>query len=241
MKNEKAVVFGAGSGVGRATALALAARGTKVLAVGRDRAKLEALGAGFEILAGDATDPAVCERALAGDPDLVVVSLGIRPPMAPVDEMSWDDFSATWNGDLKASFHIGQVALRRPLRAGSTVVIVSSGAGLGGSPLSGGYSGAKRMQMFLASYLQRQSERAARGVRFVSLAPKQLLVGTVTGDHAAARYAAEAGMTVAEYMRRFEAPLDAAGVAAGILRIADGDAPAGAILAITGARGLEAL
>jgi NAD(P)-dependent dehydrogenase (short-subunit alcohol dehydrogenase family) len=50
-------------------------------------------------------------------------------------------------------------ALRAPLAPGSVVVIISSGAGLGGSPISGGYAGAKRMQMFLAKYCQAESDR----------------------------------------------------------------------------------
>ena len=62
----------------------------------------------------------------------------------------WESFSASWNTDLKIAFQVGQTALRRPLRPGSLVLIVSSGAALVGSPMSGGYAGAKRMQMFLA-------------------------------------------------------------------------------------------
>jgi NAD(P)-dependent dehydrogenase (short-subunit alcohol dehydrogenase family) len=231
---ERAVIFGASSGIGRATAAELTARGTKVWAVARTP--------GPDLIAGDATDPALCARVLdEADPDLVVVSVGVRPRMVPIDEQTWDDFSAVWNGDLKASFHVAQHTLRRPLRPGSTVVIVSSGAGLGGSTLSGGYAGAKRMQMFLAGYLQKLAVARSLGIRYVALVPKQLLTDTPIGEQASTAYAADAGITRAEYMMHFEAPLTAGAVAAAILAIAAGDAPAGPVLTITGARGLEAL
>src|SRR5204862_8112662 len=112
---------------------------------------------------------------------------------------------------------VGRAALARPLRAGSTVVILSSGAGLHGSPLSGGYAGAKRTQMFIAEYLQRASDARGLGIRFVALAPRQLLVGTRIGEAAAAAYGAQAGMSAEAYVaQRFPAPLDAAGVARAI-------------------------
>lgn len=232
---DRAVVFGASSGIGRATAVALAARGTQVWANAR---RIAPLGDGISLVPGDATDPAVIARALEAQPQLVVVSVGCTPDMTPVEELTWDQFSSVWNIDLKASFLIAQQVMRAP-RPGTTVVIVSSGAGLGGSPLSGGYAGAKRMQMFLASYLQGSSDARGLGVRFVALVPKQVLTDTPLGISVAERYAASLGVTVPKYRERFGAPLDAAGVAAGILQIADGDAPAGNILAISGARGLE--
>jgi NADP-dependent 3-hydroxy acid dehydrogenase YdfG len=197
MNIQSAIVIGAGSGVGQATASALSGAGTRVLAAGRER---------------DATDPAQVAAVLAeADPDLVVVAAGTRPRMVSIEEQTWESFSAPWNVDVKIAFEVGRAALARPLRPGSTVVIVSSGAGLHGSPLSGGYAGAKRMQMFLAAYLQRASDARALGIRFVAIAPRQLLAGTAIGDAAAAAYGSETG------------PLDPAGVARAILSIAAGE------------------
>src|SRR5262245_5906057 len=93
---ERAVVFGAGSGVGRATALALARQGARVWAVARTAEHLASLQreAALETIVGDATDPAVVERALsAADPGLVVVSVGTRPRMGPIEDQTWDSFS----------------------------------------------------------------------------------------------------------------------------------------------------
>jgi NAD(P)-dependent dehydrogenase (short-subunit alcohol dehydrogenase family) len=215
MSIQTALVIGANGAVGQATASALAAAGAHIVAAGHER---------------DATDPAQIAALLdEADPDLVVVAAGTRPRMVPIQEHTWESFSAAWNVDVKIAFEVGRAALARPLRAGSTVVIVSSGAALNvnGSPLSGGYAGAKRMQMFLADYLQRAADARDLGIRFVALAPRAFLVGTPIGDAAAAAYGAETG------------PLDPAGVARAILSIASAEEHREAtVLAVTD-KGLE--
>jgi NAD(P)-dependent dehydrogenase (short-subunit alcohol dehydrogenase family) len=228
MSIQSALVIGAGSGVGQATATALTATGARVLAAGRER---------------DATDPAQVAALLAeADPDLVVVAAGTRPRMASIEEQSWESFSTPWNVDVKIAFEVGRAALARPLRPNSTVVIVSSGAGLHGSPLSGGYAGAKRMQMFLAGYLQRAADARELGIRFVALAPRQLLAGTAIGEAAAAAYGAQAGQSVEAYMKqRHPVPLDPAGVARAILSIASGEEHREATVLGVTAKGLEVI
>src|SRR3954451_7887720 len=199
MSIHRALVIGAASGVGQATAGALTAAGVDVLASGRER---------------DATDPAQVVALLAeADPDLVVVAAGVPPRMASIAEQSWESFSMPWNVDVKIAFEVGRAALARPLRPGSTVLILSSGAGLnpGGSPLSGGYAGAKRMQAFLASYFQRTADARELGIRFVALAPLQFVEGTRIGEAAAAAYG-----------KGWPVPLDADGVARAILSLAAG-------------------
>jgi NADP-dependent 3-hydroxy acid dehydrogenase YdfG len=145
--------------------------------------------------------------------------------MASIEEQSWESFSTTWNVDVRIAFEVGRAALARPLRPSSTVVILSSGAGTNpaGSPLSGGYAGAKRMQMFLAGYLQRAADARELGIRFVALAPLQFLVGTRIGEAAAAAYGAASGKSAEEQMNSWPAPLDPAGVARAILSIASGE------------------
>jgi NAD(P)-dependent dehydrogenase (short-subunit alcohol dehydrogenase family) len=247
-----AIVVGGGSGVGRATALALAAGGTRVWVTGRDRARLErvraeAAGPGEVIpRAFDAIDAAAMERVIdEADPDLIVVAAGVHARLALIHEQTWESFSEPWNADLKIAFQIGQTALRRPLKPGALVVFVSSGAGLGGSPLSGGYAGAKRMQMFLAGYLQRSAQVLGRDVRFVAVVPKQLIAGTDLAGTVADAYAALGGITREKYMERFGAPLTPDGVAAAIIALGRGtlEPPAlrdARVLGVAGS-GLEAL
>jgi NAD(P)-dependent dehydrogenase (short-subunit alcohol dehydrogenase family) len=215
MSIQRALVVGARSGVGLATADALTAAGVHVLAAGRER---------------DATDPDQVAALLAeADPDLVVVAAGTRPRMASVEDQTWESFSAPWNVDVKIAFEVGRAALARPLRPGSTVLIVSSGAGLHGSPLSGGYAGAKRTQMFLTQYLQRAADARGLGIRFVALAPRQLLAGTPIGEAAAAAYGSKTG------------PLDPAGVARAIVAIAAGDEHRDATLLAVTSEGLAVI
>ena len=243
-----AIVVGGGSGIGRAAVLALAAAGTRVWAVGRDRERLEqvrrdATGPG-EVLtrAFDATDAAAMDRLIEeADPDLLVLSVGARARLALIHEQTWESFSAPWNTDLRIAFQVGQTALRRPLRPGGLVIIVSSGAGLQGSPLSGGYAGAKRMQMFLAGYLQRSADAAKLGIRFLALVPKQVVAETELGAKVASAYGALGGITPEKFMERFGTPLTANDLGRVIVEVARGEiAPEGNIVGVSG-KGIEAL
>ena len=84
---------------------------------------------------------------------------------------------------------------------GSVVIAVSSGAALRGSPLSGGYAGAKATIRFLTGYAAAESEREALGIRFVSVLP-QLTPATDLGSAAVAAYAAREGVDVGAYLSR---------------------------------------
>jgi NAD(P)-dependent dehydrogenase (short-subunit alcohol dehydrogenase family) len=227
MTIQRALVIGAAGGVGRATAAALTAAGARVVAAGHER---------------DATDPAQVAALLdEADPDLVVVAAGARPRMAAIEDQTWASFSAPWDVDVRIAFEAGRAALARPLRPGSAVVIVSSGAGLHGSPLSGGYSGAKRTQMFVAAYLQHSADARGLGIRFVALAPRQFIAGTRIGAAAAEAYGAANGESAEAYMaRRFPAALDPDGVARAILQVAEGDGHRDATLLTLTAAGIEA-
>ncbi len=247
-QRKSAIVTGGGSGIGRATALALAAGGTRVWAVGRDAGRLErvareAAGPGLVVpRAFDAVDAAAMDRLIdEAEPDLIVHAAGARAKLALAHEQTWETFAEPWNVDVKIAFQLGQTAIRRPLRPGSLVVFVSSGAALGGSPLSGGYAGAKRMQMFLAGYFQRSVEATGGGIRFVAVVPKQLVAGTELAETVADAYAALGGISRAKYMERFGAPLTADGVAQAIVDLARGElGREGNVIGVTGA-GTEAL
>ena len=167
--NKSAMVVGGSRGVGRAVVSALAAQGAKTLAIARDEQTLSELGriaSGIDTLAADATDPKTAAEAFSRmEPDLLVLSVGAVPTMAPLQDQSWEQFSKIWDTDVRATFHFCQRALLHPMPTGGNVVIISSGAGtIGGSPLSGGYAGAKRMQFYLADYCQKASTQlGARG------------------------------------------------------------------------------
>jgi NADP-dependent 3-hydroxy acid dehydrogenase YdfG len=111
-------------------------------------------------------------------------------------------------------------ALRAPLAPGSTVILISSGAGIHGSPISGGYAGAKRMQMFLASYCQKESARLGLGIRFAALVPMRLMPETDLGKVAVEGYAQYLGMKSTDFLAGMTDRQSAADVAAAVLRIA---------------------
>ena len=79
--------------------------------------------------------------------------------MGPLQDQTWETFSSNWNVDVAQAFHWVRHALRRPLAPGSSVIVMSSGAAVNGSPLSGGYAGAKATQRFMTGYAQDESQR----------------------------------------------------------------------------------
>lgn len=246
LQGKTAIVTGASSGVGRATAKALVSAGVRVAAVARGSEGLaalrSALGDGVQTFQADAADPALAERLLGElRPDFVVLAAGIRPHMAPVDEQSWEDFSEAWNSDLKASFYFVKHAITLPLRAGSTLVMVSSGAAINGSHHSGGYAGAKRMQWLLAGYAQKRSDARQLGIRFLAVLPKQLIAGTKIAAVASAEYGSRQGISATDYMKQWDVPLDVDKVAEAIVGALRGDVASGVTaIGVTG-RGVEPL
>ena len=94
------------------------------------------------------------------------MNAGATRPMGRLDQLSWADFTAPWEHDVKAGLYWLQAALNQPLKPGSRVLVVSSGAAENGSPMSGGYGGAKRMLWFMAKYANGVSEKKRLGIRF---------------------------------------------------------------------------
>jgi NAD(P)-dependent dehydrogenase (short-subunit alcohol dehydrogenase family) len=246
LTRKKAIVVGASSGVGRATVKRLASEGASVVAVARSAEGLDDLraetGDAVRTFAGDASDATLADRLLRETrPDLVVLALGVHPHMAPLDAMSWEQFSAAWNVDVQAAFHWTKSALQAPLAPGSVIAIVSSGAAIAGSPLSGGYAGAKRMQWLMAGYAQRVSDARKLGIRAIAVLPTQLIEGTRIGHAAAAAYGAARGMSAEQFMRRLDPPLHVEEVAEAILQALRGDIAAGATAIGVSGKGTEAL
>lgn len=211
-----AVVSGGSRGLGLGIVRALAAEGAAVWALARDAERLDQLKhtvAGVHTLVADVSDPQTAPQTLqATRPDILVLNAGAAPFMAPVHQQSWGQFSRNWETDVHMTFAFGKQALTQPLAPGSVVVIISSGAAIGGSPLSGGYAGAKRMQWLLAQYLQRESDALNLGIRFVALLPKQIIGTTELGHAAAVAYSAQQGISEEAFLERFGPPLTAEGI-----------------------------
>jgi NAD(P)-dependent dehydrogenase (short-subunit alcohol dehydrogenase family) len=193
-----AVITGASRGFGRAIAAALVAAGTDVVGIARGERELRAvrdeLGEGFTPVAADATDDALAQDVIREyRPGLLVLNAGVAPHMAPVHEQTWETFSRNWHVDTRHVFTWTRAALREPLAPGSVVVAMSSGAVLGGSPLSGGYASAKAAVRYIGGYAADESMRAGLGIRFVTLLPQLTPAGGV-GAVGVAGYAARQGV-----------------------------------------------
>jgi NAD(P)-dependent dehydrogenase (short-subunit alcohol dehydrogenase family) len=199
-----ALVTGASRGFGHAIAAALHADGARVVAVARSAALLdelqEELGDRLVPVVADAADPVVAGTLVDKyQPDTLVLNAGAAPLPRPLQEHTWETFSRNWDVDVRHAFHWLRAALLQPLRPGSTVVVMSSGAALFGSPLSGGYAGAKSTIRFITGYAADESARAGLGIRFVSVLPK-LTPATDIGAMAVEAYARRNDMSVEAYL-----------------------------------------
>ncbi len=210
LESQRVVVTGGSRGLGLGVVEALVAQKADVVVVARDRGRLDEVKKrlGVQTVEGDVSDPAVATNVLREfRPRVLVLNAGATPVMAPIHEQKWDDFSGVWNNDVKAGFHWIQQAIRLPLARGSRILVSSSGAAVAGSPLSGGYAGAKRMLWLMAKYANGVSTELDLDLRFQALAPMQISGETEQGRTAAAAYAKKKGVTVEAFLAAFGKPM----------------------------------
>ncbi|BDI33643.1 short-chain dehydrogenase [Capsulimonas corticalis] len=210
LENKNVVVIGGSRGLGRVIAQTAQQEGARVLVVARGEdslAEVERDLPGVQTLTADATreeTPGKVFRALR--PDVLVVCGGAMPPLSPIHEQTWEEFSRNWDSDVRSSFLFCQAALKLPLAPGAVIILISSGAAVAGSAISGGYAGSKRTQMFMADYCQSESERADLGLRFVAIAPGRIMAETELGKAAIAGYAARLGISEADFIQSMGFP-----------------------------------
>jgi NAD(P)-dependent dehydrogenase (short-subunit alcohol dehydrogenase family) len=118
-----AVVTGAGSGIGRASALALARAGYAVTLAGRRKPALEATaaavaGAQTLIVPCDVADPTAVEQMFEatvqrfGRVDVLFNNAGAGAPAVPIDELSVEQWRAVVDANLHGSFLCARQAVR---------------------------------------------------------------------------------------------------------------------------------
>ncbi len=181
---KNAVVTGAGSGVGQATALALVKAGWRVALIGRRESALAETIAlagadGAKMIAcpcdiGDSTAvEAAGHRILAefGDVEVLVNAAGTNAPKRALEVLSLPDYHDMMNANLNGAYYCVQAFLPRMRTRGSgTIVNVVSDAGKQASPKAGP---AYVMSKFgLAGLTQSiNAEERGRGVRACALFP----------------------------------------------------------------------
>jgi NAD(P)-dependent dehydrogenase (short-subunit alcohol dehydrogenase family) len=168
----RAVVTGAASGIGRATALLLLERGANVVAADRDETGLAVVAdAGAEPVVCDVTDPADRARlAVAAGPacDCLVNAAGIIR-LAALDAVSEDDWDRIMAVNAKALFFLCQAFIPR-LQSGGAVVNVASGAGKTGSTHEAAVYSASKAAVLSATRSFAHAY-AGRGVRVNAVCP----------------------------------------------------------------------
>jgi NAD(P)-dependent dehydrogenase (short-subunit alcohol dehydrogenase family) len=203
LSGKTTIVVGASRGLGRGIATAFAEAGAPVVAVSRTGAAFprpaHAAGTLRPELA-DAGDATVAASLLdRHEPQVVILVAGASPHMRPLQHHTWETFSIHWQTDVRIAFHWLREVLLKPLRPGGRVIVVSSGAALAGSPLSGGYAGAKATQRFITGYAQDEAKRAGLDITFTAVLPRFAPM-TGVGRPAVQAYATRARQSVDEYL-----------------------------------------
>jgi 3-oxoacyl-[acyl-carrier protein] reductase len=182
LQGSTAIVTGAGRGIGRAVAAALAREGVHLGLVGRTRAHLDVLAAELaahgvrtSVAAADVGDRAQAEAAVAriaaelGDVDVLVNNAGIaeRGTVLDMDPEVWErTFRVNLFGAYYATRAVlpGMIARRR-----GDVINVASTAGLNGAATMSAYAGSKAAMLRLTESLVAEVRR--HDVRVTALLP----------------------------------------------------------------------
>jgi NAD(P)-dependent dehydrogenase (short-subunit alcohol dehydrogenase family) len=175
-----AVVTGAGSGLGRATALRFASEGAAVACLdivedGAEKTAAEVAESGgtAKAVKVDVSDPASVREAVAqaaslGRPQVLVNCAGIGR-FEHTTEMPFEDWQRIIGVNLTGTFLMCQATIPHLLDGGGTIVNIASNAGLMGQPYSAAYCASKAGVVNLSKALA--IEYLTRKVRVNCVAP----------------------------------------------------------------------
>jgi NAD(P)-dependent dehydrogenase (short-subunit alcohol dehydrogenase family) len=189
--NRVAVVTGAGSGLGRATAHRLGDEGARVATLDLDVdaaektvAEVGERGGTARAYRVDVTDPAAVKATVdgvtadLGRPQVLVNSAGIGGFAHTLDE-TFGRWSAIIGVNLTGTFLMCQAVLPAMLEGGGAIVNVASNAGLMGQPYSAAYCASKGGVVNLTRALA--VEYVKRGVRVNAVAPGGMNTPMIAG------------------------------------------------------------
>ena len=203
-----ALITGAGSGIGRATAFALAADGVKVGALGRTRMEVEEVadeivGSGGQAIAleADISDELQMRNAVRdlvlkfGQLDIVVANAGINGVWAPIDDLKPFEWDETIAVNLRGTFltlHLTVPYLKQ--RGGGAIVVVSSinGTRTFTTPGATAYTATKAAQVAIVQQLA--LELGKHRIRVNAVCPGE--IETNINDNTKLRHEAETAIPV---------------------------------------------
>jgi NAD(P)-dependent dehydrogenase (short-subunit alcohol dehydrogenase family) len=139
LQGKVALVTGAGSGIGKATALLLAKQGAKVAGLERGEEEIQETiqqikkegGEALPVIA-DISQPDQMQRAIQqivdewGRIDIVFANAGINGVWAPLEELEPDEWDRTLTINLKGTFLTVKYAVPHLKKRGGSVIVTSS-------------------------------------------------------------------------------------------------------------------
>jgi short-subunit dehydrogenase len=169
LSGKVAIVTGASAGIGRASALALAAEGAKVVITARRQERLDALASEINAMntqvysvAGDANDEATAKRCVetalneAGRIDILLNNAGIGNYKNLVDT-SLEEYDQLMNTNMRTTFiFTRQVVPQMLSQKQGTILMISSMAGLYGFANQAVYCATKFAQVGFAQSLDKE-------------------------------------------------------------------------------------
>jgi NAD(P)-dependent dehydrogenase (short-subunit alcohol dehydrogenase family) len=187
LQGQTALVTGATSGIGRATANALAGAGATVLVHGRDAerggevvAELGAPGSSARFLAAELADPDQVRglASEAGEVDILVNNGGLSA-FGPSADLEPERYEEMFAANVRAAFVlVAALAPGMAERGRGAIVTVSSMAGRIGLPGGAAYGGTKgALEAMTRSWA---AEFGPQGVRANAVAPGPVFTGTST-------------------------------------------------------------
>ncbi len=224
LSGKTAIITGSSRGIGRAAAHALAACGAKVVISARKAEPCEEVAAEIRKAGGEAlVIPCNISRkpevealvagtlAAWGKVDILVSNAAVNPVYGPLGSLSDEAFDKIMHANVKSNLWLANLVLPGMAeRGGGSMIIVSSIAGIRGTPVIGGYGISKAADFALARNLA--VEWGQKNIRVNCVAP-----GLIKTDFARALWEDEAMLkqrTATTPLRRIGEPHEIGGIVA---------------------------
>ncbi len=184
LRSKVALVTGAGSGIGRSSALKLAEAGAVVGVLGRTRnelretaAEIEAAGGRAIVLEADVADENAMQHSIdallaeTGRLDIVIANAGVNGVWAPIDDLKPEEWDQTIRVNLRGTYLTLHASVPHLKRQGGAIVVVSSinGNRTFSTPGATAYVATKAAQVAMVQQLALELGR--HGVRVNAVCP----------------------------------------------------------------------